>query len=153
MKWKDACSLGVKPWQTETACFFFNSIKKKFIFYCAGLCYCTGFSLVVRVGVTLRLWYTASHCSGLSCCGSRALGCPGVSSCGSWAPEHRLSSGARGELLCGMWNLPRLGIEAMSPALAGRFFTTEPPGKPINIEYYINIHKHIKPTFWTIQAW
>ena len=29
-----------------------------------------------------------------------------------------------------MWDLPRPGIEAMSPALAGRFFTTEPPGKP-----------------------
>ena len=28
-------------------------------------------------------------------------------------------------LLCGMWNLPRSGTEPMSPALAGRFFTTE----------------------------
>ena len=27
-----------------------------------------------------------------------------------------------------MWDLP--GIEPMSPALAGGFFTTEPPGKP-----------------------
>jgi len=27
-------------------------------------------------------------------------------------------------------DLPDLGIEPMSPALAGRFFTTEPPGKP-----------------------
>ena len=26
-------------------------------------------------------------------------------------------------------DLPHLGIEPMSPALAGRFFTTEPPGK------------------------
>ena len=29
-----------------------------------------------------------------------------------------------------MWNLPRSGIEPMSPALAGGFFTTEPSGKP-----------------------
>ena len=29
-----------------------------------------------------------------------------------------------------MWDLPGLGIEPMSPALAGGFFTTEPPGKP-----------------------
>ena len=29
-----------------------------------------------------------------------------------------------------MWGLPRSGIESMSPALAGGFFTTEPPGKP-----------------------
>ena len=30
--------------------------------------------------------------------------------------------------------LPGLGIEPMSPALAGGFFTTEPPGKP-NVVY------------------
>ena len=29
-----------------------------------------------------------------------------------------------------MWGLPRSGIELVSPALAGRFLTTEPPGKP-----------------------
>ena len=29
-------------------------------------------------------------------------------------------------------DLPNPGIEPLSPALAGRFFTTEPPGKPIN---------------------
>ena len=28
-------------------------------------------------------------------------------------------------------DLPRSGIESLSPALAGRFFITEPPGKPI----------------------
>ena len=28
-------------------------------------------------------------------------------------------------------DLPDPGIEPMSPALAGRFFTTEPPGKPL----------------------
>ena len=28
-----------------------------------------------------------------------------------------------------MWDLPRPGIEPLSPALAGGFFTTEPPGK------------------------
>ena len=29
-----------------------------------------------------------------------------------------------------MWDLPRLGIEPVSPTLAGELFTTEPPGKP-----------------------
>ena len=29
------------------------------------------------------------------------------------------------------WNLPDPGIEPMSPALAGRFLTAEPPGKPL----------------------
>ena len=30
-----------------------------------------------------------------------------------------------------MWDLPRLGIKPLSPALVGRFLTTEPPGKPL----------------------
>ena len=50
--------------------------------------------------------------------------------------EHRLqtrrlgSCGTRAQLLCGMWDLPRPGLEPVSPALAGRFSTTVPPGKP-----------------------
>ena len=30
-----------------------------------------------------------------------------------------------------MWDLPGPGIEPVSPALAGGFFTTETPGSPI----------------------
>ena len=54
----------------------------------------------------------------------------------SLVAEHRLqtcrlsSSGSRAQLLRGMWDLPRLGLEPVSPALAGRFSTTAPPGKP-----------------------
>ena len=50
--------------------------------------------------------------------------------------EHRLqtrrlsSCGSRAQLLRGMWDLPRPGLEPVSPALAGRFSTTAPPGKP-----------------------
>ena len=29
-----------------------------------------------------------------------------------------------------MWDLPETGIEPVSPALGGGFFTTEPPRKP-----------------------
>ena len=44
---------------------------------------------------------------------------------------RRLSKcGSRAQLLRGMWDLPRPGLEPVSPALAGRFSTTEPPGKP-----------------------
>ena len=44
---------------------------------------------------------------------------------------RRLSNcGSRAQLLRGMWNLPRPGLEPVSPALAGRFSTTVPPGKP-----------------------
>ena len=36
-------------------------------------------------------------------------------------------------LLLGMWNLLGSGMGPVSPALAGKFFTTEPPGKPCKI--------------------
>ena len=50
--------------------------------------------------------------------------------------EHRLqtcrlsSCGSRAQLFHGMWDLPRPGLEPVSPALAGRFSTNAPPGKP-----------------------
>ena len=44
---------------------------------------------------------------------------------------RRLSScGSRTQPLRGMWDLPRPGLEPVSPALAGRLSTTAPPGKP-----------------------
>ena len=75
------------------------------------------------------------------------------SSCGKWGPlfimvrgpltivaslvaEHRLQTrrlsncGSRAQLLHGMRDLPRPGREPVSPALAGRFSTLAPPGKP-----------------------
>ena len=75
------------------------------------------------------------------------------SSCGKWGPlfiavrgpltvaaslvaeprlqTRRLSScGSQAHLLRGMWDLPRPGLEPVYPALAGRFSTTAPPGKP-----------------------
>ena len=77
------------------------------------------------------------------------------SSCSKWGPlfiavrrpltiaaslvaEHRLQTrrlsncGSRAQLLRGMWDLPRPRLEPVSPALAGRFSTTVPPGKPFN---------------------
>ena len=44
-----------------------------------------------------------------------------------------------------MWDLPRPGLEPVFPALAGRFSTTAPPGKPLYIytmEYYSAIKKN-----------
>ena len=88
-----------------------------------------------------------------ACVGSSFL-CEGfLSSCGERGPlfiavrgpltvaaslvaEHRLqtcrlsSCGSRAQLLRGMWDPPRPGLEPVSPALAGRFSTTAPPGKP-----------------------
>ena len=79
-----------------------------------------------------------AFCGGFSCCRAQAPGLAGfslcgtwLSSCSSWAPEHRLSRcGARAWMLRGMWDLPGSGVEPVSPTLAGRFFTTGPPGKP-----------------------
>ena len=81
------------------------------------------------------------------------------SSCGKWGPlfiavcgplaiaaslvvEHRLQTrrlsncGSWAQLLRGMWDLPRPGLEPVSPALAGRFSTTAPPGKPCLFYFY-----------------
>ena len=113
-----------------------------FIFGCIGsslLCVC--FLWLRRAGSTLRCGAWASwacHCGGFSCCGARVLGVRasvvvacGLRTCGSRALERRLSScGARALLLRGMWDLPGPGLEPVSPALAGRFLTTVPPGKP-----------------------
>ena len=55
--------------------------------------------------------------------------------------EHKLqtrrlsSCGSRAQLLRGMWDPPRPGLEPVSPALAGRFSTTAPPGKPLLHSY------------------
>ena len=62
----------------------------------------------------------------------------GLSSCGSRPLECRLSScGAQAWLLRGMWDLPGQGLESMSPALAGRFLTTAPPGKPLFYRFFL----------------
>ena len=53
----------------------------------------------------------------------------------SLVAEHRLqtcrlsSCGSRAQLLHGMWDPPRRGLEPVFPALAGRVPTTAPPGK------------------------
>ena len=59
------------------------------------------------------------------------VGAYGLNSCGTWALEHRFNScGTQAKLPCSIWHLSGSGIQPMSPALAGGFFTTKPPGKP-----------------------
>ena len=61
----------------------------------------------------------------------------------SLVAEHRLLTrrlsdcGSRVQLLRGMWDLPEPGLEPVSPALAGRFSTTAPPGKPVMCSFQI----------------
>ena len=57
--------------------FFFSKLIYLFIFGCVGsLLLRTGFLQLRRAGATLRCGARASHCSGFSCCGARALGAP-----------------------------------------------------------------------------
>ena len=75
-----------------------------------------------------------------SSCGERGplfiAVCRPLTIAASRVAEHRLqtrrlsSCGSRAQLLRGMWDLPRPGLEPASPALAGRLPTTAPPGKP-----------------------
>ena len=61
----------------------------------------------------------------------------------SLAAEHSLQTrrlsncGSRAQPLRGMWDLPRPGLEPVSPALAGRFSTTAPPAKPQNLNFLL----------------
>ena len=72
-----------------------------------------------QVGISVHCSVGVSHCSGFSCCGAGTLWHSSFSSCSlqAW-------------LLFGNWDLPKLGTEPLSPALAGRFFSIETPGKP-----------------------
>ena len=67
----------------------------------------------------------------------------------SLVAEHRLQTrrlsncGSRAQLLRGMWDPPRPGLEPVSPALAGRLSTTAPPGKPLSFfKVLSNVTKH-----------
>ena len=102
-----------------------------------SLCCCTGFALVVWVGLLSSAGAQASHCSGLFC-GAWVLGAwasvlvaHGLRICSSWAVEHKLNSCSTWILLLqGMWDLLRPETEPVLPVLAGGFFTTEPPRSP-----------------------
>ena len=75
-----------------------------------------------------------------SSCGERGplfiAVCGPLTVAASLVVEHKLqmrrlsSCGSRAQLLRGMWDPPRPGLEPVSPALAGRFSTAAPPGKP-----------------------
>ena len=73
----------------------------------------------------------------------------------SLVAEHRLQTcrlsncGSRAQLLRGMWDLPVPGLEPVSPALAGRFSTTAPPGKP-NIFYFRFGNSHFSREPWIL---
>ena len=144
---------------------FFINLFILFILFWAVLglrCYTRAFSSCREQGL-LFIAARASHCSGFFCCGAWALGAQasvvvarGLRSCGSGALECRLSScGTRAYLLRSMWDLPGPGLEPMSPALAGVFLTTAPPGEPHvcllthiplhpDLDFYLYFCSHIR---------
>ena len=109
-----------------------------FIYFCLhwGLhCWARAFSSCVELGLLFvvvtgfSLWWLlllqrmGSRCERFSSCGTRA----------SW--------------LCGMEDLPRPGIQPLSPALAGGLLTTEPPGKSMIIFNSISL---LSPNFFSL---
>ena len=78
--------------------------------------------------------FSLAVAGGVSCCSRVRVSIVvegGLDSCGSLDLQHRLNScGTQAQQLCGMWDLPRSGIEPRTPELAGGFFITKPPGKP-----------------------
>ena len=77
-------------------------------------------------GATLCCRAQASYCGGFSPCRAPALGCLGVSSCGTQALDHVASHscGSQALVAFSIQNLPRAGIEPLSPALAYGFLST-----------------------------
>ena len=107
-----------------------------------------GLLFVAVCGLLIAVASLVEH--GLQGRGLQQLWRMGFSSCGSWALECRLSScGTWAQLLRGMWDLPRPGLEPVSPALAGGFLTTAPPGKPslisLLLAFLVSIQKHLLP--------
>ena len=82
-----------------------------------GLHCCAGFPQVVSWGFS---W--AAYCRGVSSWGAQVLGGTRFRSCVTQALEHGLTASQHVE---SSW----IRDQTMSPALAGRFFTTEPPRK------------------------
>ena len=101
---------------------FFNKFLKFIYLFMAvlGLRFCArAFSSCGKRG-PLFIVVRGPHTIAVSLVAEHRLQMRRLSSCGSWAQPLR-----------GMWDLPRAGLEPVSPALAGRFSTTAPPGKPL----------------------
>ena len=109
------------------------------------MCVCNYFNFdcsSLLLGLPSSCGKQASHRSGFCHCRAGALELEGFSGCGSQALELRLTVGALG-LGClvtrGIFYRP--GIKLVSPALAGGFFSHQPPGKPYFILFYLNFEE------------
>ena len=122
----------------SSSSFFFKFIYFIYLFLAVlGLCcFMRAFSscsergllfLVVRGLLIAVASLVAEH-------GLQARGLQQLWLAGSVVVARGLSScGSRAQLLHDMWDLPGPGLEPVSPALAGGFLTTAPPGKSLPI--------------------
>ena len=96
-----------------------------------GLRYHVDFSLVVVSGLLIAVASLIAE-NGLQGMWASVGAARGLSSGSSPATELRFStSDVWAWLLHGMGDVSRPGIKSVSSTLAGRFLTTEPPGKPL----------------------
>ena len=105
-------------------------LKNFYLFIYLWLCWVfvsvRGLSLVAASG-----GHSSSWCAGLSLSRPLLLRSTGSRRAGSVIVAHGPSCSAA----CGIF--PRPGLEPVSPALAGRFSTTAPPGKPQRVLYTV----------------
>ena len=126
--WRNVC-LGLLP------IFWLGFFFFKIYLFLAVLGLCCWVQALSRAGCGEQGLFSsrcaqASLCGVLAGCGARALG-SWVSGCGTWAQWSH-----------DVWGLPRPGMEPVSPALAGRFWATGPPGKSSWVVFW----------FWVVWA-
>ena len=115
---------------------FHASFLNIYLLAVLGLCYYTDFSLR-QAGATLQLWF-----AGFSLRYILLLQSTGCRHMGSVVVVLRLQSiGSIVVAHLSMWDPPGPGIEPVSPALVGGFFTTEPPGNPCTFSYVTFLRK------------
>ena len=90
-----------------------SNLTSLFIFGCAESSLLRAFFCSCSEGTTLRLWLLIAEAS--------FVGEHRLNSCVTWA-----------ELFLSLWDLLRSGVEPVSPEVAGRFFTSEPPAKSLD---------------------
>ena len=129
--WNSSKYLVCPPMLSSTVFFFFNTLFIYFIYLFMTvlglLVFVRGLSPAAASG-----GHSSSRCGGRSssrCAGLFTIAAPPVA--GHRLQTRRLSScGSRAQLLRGMWDPPRPGLEPVSPTPAGRLSATVPPGKP-----------------------
>ena len=103
-----------------------------------------------RSSISSRSWHVF-HTSFIFCfCFCFALRGP-LTAVAPPTAEHRLwtrrlsGHGSRAQPLHGMWDLPGLRHEPVSPASAGSLSTTAPPGKPLTLFFNVRFfHLNVK---------